>query len=187
MASDDLIPQTTTPTFVPALDVPVEAQDEFDALQTQLGATEDDLDLIVPAAEPDPIGRTWVFDWGSRTFFNGGQARGPLEARGFISLQEWIRKCLLTEQGAQPIYPASFGLPASGIPRIGGPVGVVPPGVEDAIKQALLFHPWIVDVTDFEFAFDPDDTAVNVSFTVDLANGEDLSLTDLKLGPSVPV
>lgn len=184
MASSDNLPQPQVPTFVPALDVPIEAQDEFDSLQSQLDQSQDDLDLIVPATTPDPIGRTWVFDWGSRKFFTGGTGRGPLGGSGLVALQEWIRKCLMTERGAHPIHPPDYGLAPSGLPRIGGALGDVPPGLDQDIEDALLFHPWISAVSDFVFTAQGD--ALNVQFTVTLATGEDVTLSNVKLGVGIP-
>lgn len=177
----DQVEQPLAPTtFVPSTDLPVEAADDFDALQAALGVPSD-LDLIVAADESQPVGRTWAMDWIARQFIGTETADGPVMLRGDLALEAWVEKCLRTARGAHPVHPPGYGLAALSLGLIGGPVGVVPPDLESKIEDALQFHPNIDGIADFNYDYDPDDPSLQVSFTILLANGDQQPVSNVKL------
>lgn len=155
------------PAFVPASDDPVESADQLAALEEALETFPSEIDLIVAQSEPQPVGRSWSFDWKARGFIRGA-SRGPLLTRGTEALLEWVEKALMTARGAHPVhagldYGFEGGLAAS---VIGLPVGTVPADFEQKIEDCLTFHPRVSAVESFDFDFDPDDDWLDVAFTL---------------------
>lgn len=182
----DQVEQPLQPTtFVPSTDDPVAAVDDFDALQAQLTTFPTDLDLIVAADEPEPVGRTWAMDWIQRQFIGTAVSNGPLQLRGDQAFEAWVEKCLRTDRGAHPVHPPGYGLVQPTLGLIGGSVGAVPPDLEANVRDALQFHPNVDDVTDFDYDYDPDDPSLMVSFTVVLTNGNRQPVSNVKLNVSL--
>lgn len=145
---------------------PVDPDSALADLEATFAATVDPPSLIVVQDEPPPLGKSWAFDWPSMRFNLGNNGDSPLETRGMLTLIQWAEKCLRTARGAHPIHPPNYGLvdPKS---IFGQPVAFAPIAeLEARIKDALTFHPRIVDVTDFDSDFDPDDEWVAISFTI---------------------
>jgi Protein of unknown function (DUF2634) len=176
----DALPGDTS--FLPPDDDPIPDPDEvLDAIE----ATDDDsrsfldeddqADVITVDAPPPPLGLSWAFDFSTNTFLMGGIG-GPLETRGLATLRGWIEKCLMTARGAHPIHPPDYGV--EGLTDIIGDAATpeVAGGLEEVIRDALLFHPRITEVVDFaafvgehddlDTSITPDDETLFVSFTV---------------------
>ena len=104
--------------------------------------------VVVDDAAPPPLGRTWVFDFGSEQFV---RSRGvPLEVRGEQALVSWVDKCLRTARGSLPIHPPEYGLvePDS---IFGRPIdSLSAQDLEERFRDALTFHPRIADVTNLQ-------------------------------------
>jgi hypothetical protein len=164
--------------FLPPDDPPVNADATLAAL--------DDLDLldadelIATEVAPDPVGRSWVFDFQAKVF-QLGNGRGPLETRGQDTLNAWIEKTLRTAKGAHPIYPSDYGMSGPqdfyGRTLTSADYAVL----EARIREALTFHPRITDIDEFTAAQDPSDDVLFVSFTVILDDGEQAVVSDLAL------
>ena len=168
--------------LLPIDDVPLEPEEELARLDDELEAFPDSDDIVVTEEEALPIGRSWAFDFQARRFVRGVRAQGPLETRGQTTLRYWIEKCLRTARGAHPIHPEDYGM--------NDPTGVYGLPLAEAqgadlegdIRDALTFHPKIVDVTDFYSAYNPDEDYLAVSFTVVLDDESALEFTEVPLG-----
>lgn len=169
------------PSFVPTLDVPATGEDALADLQIALETFPSQVDLVVTADEQLPVGKGWAFDWGQRQFISAARQRGPRPTYGFETLSQWIEKCLRTARGAHPIHPAGYGLAATSSPLVGGNAMQTPPDLEDRVREALTFHPKIIDVTDFTYTQDPDDDALYVNFTVELNDSELLDVQGVRI------
>lgn len=184
MSSIDETGLIETPTiadsFVPTTDEPLTEQEAFDRLQTDLTDFPTSVDLVVTAERPEPIGRSWAFDWALRRFVKPSGALGPKPTIGVETLQEWIEKVLNTARGAHPVHPANYGLVAPQGLMFGASSGEVPPDLEDRVVDALTFHPHISSVEDFAYDFDPDDEWLAVSFTIILDNNDSLALQNIR-------
>jgi hypothetical protein len=170
----DLFPEEPidAPALVPETDVPEEPEDVLAELENALQTFPSDVDLVVGEEEPPPIGRSWAFDWAMRDFVRSSGSAGPQPTRGLETLTEWIEKCLRTARGAHPVHPQGYGVAqASADGLVGGPVGSIPPDLEERVKDALLFHPRITDVRGFSYSSDPDDEWLGVSFTFEVDGG----------------
>jgi hypothetical protein len=105
-----------------------------------------------------------------------GGGHGPLETRGLSTLTTWVEKALRTDRGAHPVHPDGYGIERP-FDLVGQPVDTnQAAALHERIREALVFHPRISDVTDFSSDFDPDEEYVSVAFTVHLDSGEDLEL-----------
>lgn len=151
--------------FLPTDDEPQSGQQQLDALQQALDPVASPVDLIVTAAPPPPVGRSYDYSFLSRRFVRAPGGKAPLGTIGESTLKLWVEKCLSTERGAHPIHPPGYGL-ASLSDLYGGPVTAPPADLEQRISDALTFHPRIASVTDFGVTDDPDDEYVSVTFSV---------------------
>jgi hypothetical protein len=130
-----------------------------------------DEDVEVTEAAPDPIGRTWAFDFSERKFQTSGQA--PTAIRGEVAVVGWVEKCLHTAEGAATVHPPGYGLPRP----IADYIGEDPYDLEEVetdIEEALTFHPAIKSVEEIEIGFgetEQGDQAAEVSFIIVLDDG----------------
>lgn len=127
---------------------------------------------------PVSFGRGWAFDFGTGQFVRFGQSPARIDEE--TQLQVWIEKTLYTARYAHPIYSFEYGME----PPLADFVGQAnTPGftssIATAIKNALIVHDRITDVTDFQFS--TEDEYLEVSFTVNLDNGDTLTVP-LSLG-----
>ena len=156
--------------FSPAAPEPVDPDSAIADLEADFQATTAPPEVIVVQDEPPPIGRSWAFDFTQEQFLTNVRSHAPLETRDIATLILWAEKCLRTARGAHPIHPPGYGLqdPHGLIGQVitGAPVA----DLEARIRDALTFHPRIVDIQDFEYGFDPTDEWIAVSFTVVLDN-----------------
>jgi hypothetical protein len=157
-------PPDDAPNFAPTTDAFIPEEEAFDRLEQSIEGGPDDVDLVVAADPPTPIGRSWAFDWGLRTFMQPG-GRGPLATYGMATLAGWVEKALHTARGAHPVHPADYGFdqPDS---LIGGGVGTLPADLEDRIRACVTFHERITDIDQFSYAYDPDIEELRVFFLI---------------------
>lgn len=171
----DLFPEETTEveTFLPTDDEPPSAEDALAALERSLDDDPDLDDFIVAEDAPQPVGKSWAFDFVTGRFVKGG-GRGPLATHHYTTLRTWIEKCLRTDRGAHPIHPPDYGMERP-FDMIGQHVDDVLGGdLEGRVTEALLFHPRITDVRDFAADYDPNDEHAFLSFTAVLDDDTEL-------------
>ena len=148
-----------------------------DAEAALLDAPTTDDDLVIPEEEPPPYARSWAMDFTVRNFQVPTGGHGPLETRGLSTLTTWIEKCLRTQVGAHPVHPDGYGIDLP-YDLVGQPVETNQAAtLYQRIEEALLFHPRITEVTDFESDFDPDDEWISVGFTVHTDRGDNVEMT----------
>jgi hypothetical protein len=181
-------------TFLPEDDTEdLDPDEELDALEGDSAADPliedaDAVDLVLAEVPPPPLGRAWAFDFQTGSFLLN-QAHGPLETRGLATLRGWIEKCLMTARGAHPIHPPEYGV--EGLTDVIGEAASpgVAAGLEEGIRDALLFHPRITDVRDFDAYLgtveDGDEDALYLSFTVVTEDDERLDFEALTLTPTL--
>lgn len=161
----------------------VSADVEFDRIADAIdGLPLGDPDVIIEDAGADevPLGKTWWFDFDQRRFVSGG-GRGPLAVRGIAGLRIWVEKTLRTARGAHPIYSGDYGLDDPW-DIIGSPLAAISVGdLESRIRDALTYHPRIVDVSDFVATKDEDQEALFLSFRVILDDETLLAFRSLSL------
>jgi hypothetical protein len=180
MSDQSFLPLTDD--AIPDPDDSLDAVEDDDDDQSPFVDESDVSDIVVADDAPPPLGLSWAFDFQAGTFLlNGGH--GPLETRGLATLRGWVEKCLMTARGAHPIHPPDYGV--EGLLEVIGEAASdgVAGDLEDRIRDALLFHPRISDVTDFDaYMGDPeeddehdsaDDETLFVSFTV-VTDDEDI-------------
>jgi hypothetical protein len=174
-------PVPVAPAFTPSTDVPLTGQEAFDELQRALEASPNQIDAIVAADPPKPVGRSWAFDWHTRRFVKPTGAQGPKPTFGRETLTQWIEKAMRTARGAHAVHPLTYGMrePQGGL--YGRSVGEVPPDLEQIIIDALTFHWAISDVTDFAFGYDPDEEWLSCAFTVQLSDATAIRLLDVRV------
>lgn len=163
----DIAQPATNPvaTFLPASDEPPSGKEQLDALQQALDPSSSPVDLVVAQEPPPPVGRSYAFDFTTRSFVRSQRGHAPATTVGLATLQAWCEKCLTTERGAFPIHPPGYGL-TNAADMFGEPVGAPPLDLEARIKDALTFHPRIANVEDFGADWEQDEEYVSVSFTI---------------------
>lgn len=154
------------------------ADDPFEAVAAGSDAELTGEDLTITRSEtPQPVGKGWLFDWGTETFYRAG-GRRPLEVHGNRSLDVWIEKCLHTDRDATPVSPTGYGL-EGGIDAwgVGDTSRSAAPDIAARVRDALTFHPRIADVTSFRLAYGDDGSEVSVAFTVVLDDDQEFQFT----------
>lgn len=155
--------------------------------EAQLLATEESLDfpadLIIAEEPPPPFGRGWQFDFGRQRFTGpdlpSAIGRSPLRTFGPDTLRFWIEKALQTARGAHPIYGDDYGMDQP-FDLIGQPfTEATVVELEQRVQNALLVHPKIADVTDFDAEINEDE--LFVSFRVILDNDVALDFPQVAL------
>lgn len=172
-----LIPETLLPNDVP----PLTPQDIIDALGEALDGSQPDL-FIEDALSP-PFGRSWRYDFLDFKWERPGQGQGPSETLGLETLTQWVYKCLITDRGAHPIHPPGYGMvrPFDAVSEAMS--GVPFESLQSRVTDALIYHPRITDVRDFDVVSDdPDDEVIEISFTVVLDDDTLLPLSTNVLG-----
>jgi hypothetical protein len=175
-------PDVSAPTLLPASDDQLSADDAFQRYEDSLvegGITADD--LVVTTEEPVPFGKGIALDVQRRRLIGTPAGHGVLVTYDEATFRTWIAKALVTARGAHPIYSSSFGVERPH-ELFGGPIEQFPEG--EAIArwtEALLRHPRITDVTDWEIdtATLGDEEVVLVDFTVEIDSADTLNLTSL--------
>lgn len=134
---------------------PEDADEAFATAEENVDA--DEL-LITTEPEPTPLGRSWAFDFETKRFVMAGHA--PIETRRTQTLRYWIEKCLRTPQGGLIIEPPDYGFekPTNVFGDQFDSADVAT--LEERVREALLFHPAISDIENFDLAPDPEDEEV---------------------------
>jgi Protein of unknown function (DUF2634) len=177
--ADDLTPPEALEELQP-VDPDVVTPEEALAASEAGVLAEDEATVIIEEAPP-PLGQAIAMDFESHSIIADGH--GPKLVRRQLALRQWIEKCLRTHRGAHPIHPEGYGMNEAINDLLGQSAGVVSLGeVEEEIREALLFHPSISDVTNFQVAIaNPDevtgDATGELSFLVVQNDGSVLPLT----------
>ena len=167
--------------LLPVEDEPPSPEEELARAEEEAEEFPESDDLIATEEERLPIARSWAFDF-ERGRFKRGEAQGPTEVFGVMTLRYWIEKCLHTARGAHPIHPEDYGIDRGGRGVIGSPMsGAHGADLEERIRDALLYHDAITEVTDFEMTQNPEDDLLLVNFHVVLDDDVVLEITDLAL------
>lgn len=166
--------------FEPDVEDPLAPDDEF----LDIDDTPEREDIVVEEAAPQPLGRSWGYDFIRRRFITV-RGKGPLETRGLETLRFWIEKALRTPRGSSVLHPDDYGLPRRNILGESG-AEVAFGDLSEDITDCLTFHPRITDVTDFDFNFVEEEEALYASFRVVLddetgTQDQDLLVEDLAL------
>lgn len=136
--------------------------------------------VIVEREEPQPIGKSWAFNFLTNRFYPtaGG---GPQETRRQTTLRFWVEKCLRTERASYPIYSDDYGV--EGVNDLLGQALSEADVAEYAanVHEALTFHPNVTDVTGFQAFWDDVEEALSVSFAVITDQGEEVAFDELHL------
>lgn len=141
----------------------INADDEL-ALEEDLAAAGPA--AVAPTAVP-PLGSTPAYDFASQTFLPSSTG-GTVRLYGLATLGQWCEKCLLTRIGESPAVAPSFG------------VTILPTDLLDGDEldeaelaeafadwsDALLRHPRISSVEDWDAAYDDEEGTVSVSVSV---------------------
>jgi hypothetical protein len=167
-------PQDDLGILLPILDEPQDELAEIEALTDEIDALDSD-DLIVEEDERPPLGRSWGFDFQRGRFIRAG-GKGPLSIHGIHTLEQWIEKCLRTARYAHVVHSPRFGIDRP-FSMFGQPAAAFPDDYEDRVREGLLNHPRIDDVTDFVVETDAADDFAQVSFTVHFDGTEPLRFT----------
>jgi hypothetical protein len=149
----------------PGDDEPATPDEEFENFERSV--EDEPSDVIVALDDKPPLGRSWAFNFGTpQGFENKPGGKGPTQTFGLDTLRHWIDKVMHTDRGAHPIHPPEYGV--EGAFAMIGRSAESPEfaSYEQRLREALLFHPRITDLTDFEVEIDPDDEVVTVTLTV---------------------
>lgn len=167
--------------LLPEDDEPLSEDEEVAALDESIEDVPDEDDLVITVPALDPVGRSWAFDFQRRRFLIGPGGHGPVATYGDATLKVWIEKCLNTDRGAHAIYSDDYGVDDLN-DGFGGPTSQFPTGdYEQRIRDALTFHPRIVDVSGFVWDLDPADDAISVGFQVDLDDTDSITVEGFTL------
>jgi hypothetical protein len=160
---ENLVPQSLFPADVETLT----AQDIIDALGEALdGRARPDLFIADDSMAP-PFGRSWEYDFLHFQWHRPGQGLGPIITTGLHTLEQWIYKCLITDRGAHPIHPSGYGM-VRPFDVVSDPMAGVPyESLDSRVTDALVYHPRIKDVRNFEVIdSDPDEDFIGIAFDV---------------------
>lgn len=148
--------------------VPPAAADELGLLDR----AQDPTPFVIDSPEPAPLGRSYAYDFIQHAFL--GDEQGITATRGLDTLALWIEKTLHTPRGGAAAVDPDFGLEGLEDVLDGGSFDAGQmAALEDRITDALMIHPRISAVEDFDAEYEPGDDAVFVSFTV-TPEGEDV-------------
>jgi len=125
------------------------------------------------APEPQPIGRSYLYDFQLRQLVPS-PAGGPVMTYGLDSLRAWIAKTLLTDRAAAPVHMNNdYGLDGANEFLDGSTFDSgASAALEARVRDALMMHPKISEVRDWHATYTPGDDALFVSFTV-VPEGDD--------------
>lgn len=173
---DDFVEQ-----ILPADDEPLTEDEELAELEDSIDTLPDEDDLVITAPPPEPVGRSWAYDFQQRRFVSGPNGHSPANTFGDATTRGWIEKVMNTDRGAHPVHPDEYGIEKLG-EGFGGPTSLFPTGdYEHRIREALLFHPRIADVRDFAWDVDAADEAIAVDFVVLLDDDTEIELAGVRL------
>jgi hypothetical protein len=158
---------------------PLDAEDELLDIE-DLDAAENDLfgsdpldaeDELGIATEIPATGRGYAYDFGNERFVRSGT--GVLATYNLDTLRGWIIKMLRTPRGGAVVHSQDIGMedPEREIGMLSRDIDRA--DLEERITDALLVHPRIVGIDDFDLEFYEDADYAFASFTVLLDSGEE--------------
>lgn len=110
---------------------------------------------IVPQAEdpPEPLGRTWAFDWASGQFRAAGG--GPAPISGLAAVEEWVQMVVHSARYAHRVFADEFGMEGPEEP-IGTMAGAeIVSEYEQHLREAILVHDRITALEKFQAVWSP--------------------------------
>lgn len=145
--------------------------DEFDI------DPDDQLDTQI--FDPYPYGKSWAWDFSARRFVKFGP--NPAQTNDLDTLKSWIQKTMITGKGAHVIYTDDYGVenPDSLIGFASDPVAQNQWAIN--IKEALMRHDRITDVTDFKFHTEDGGESLFVDFSVTTDDNTTVDLEGLNV------
>jgi hypothetical protein len=165
--------------FLPPDDPIISADDDLDASLTILD--EIVASDLVAADPPPPIGKSYYFDFALKRFTRAG-ADSPMVTNGLDTLNQWVEKTIRTAKGAHPVYPSDYGMEDPWSIYGKHPNSADYATLEANIREALTFHPRIVDIDHFAADMDPVDEVVLVTFHYILDDGTRQVVGNLPVG-----
>jgi hypothetical protein len=128
--------------------------------------------VVLAQAPPAPLGRTPAYDFVNGRFLPRG-AGGPVMLRGLDALGQWVVKCLHTDRGGALAVHPDFGLEGASDLLDGGPFDESASAeLYDRVQQALLVHPRITSVEEWQVDYEAGDDFIRISFRV-VPEGDD--------------
>lgn len=119
--------------------------------------------FIIKNPEDDLYFCDYSFDYENKCF-------NANKVNGLDALIEWVNKALDTPKERYIIYSHQYGLPIEKLIAEHLPPDVFKSELKRMIKECLLIHPVIMDVTDYTFRQEKD--MVFVTFTVMTSLGD---------------
>lgn len=138
-------------------------------------------DPPLPEAEdpPLPFGRSWVFDFERGRFVRQGQS--PAETTGLGALAQWCQMAVRTARYAHAVFSDDFGVEdpdlVIGEVRVDELIGEF----EQQVREALLVHERIADVTEFDATYDPTTGTLSVTFTIVTDEDDELAIGNVQV------
>lgn len=167
--------------LLPIDDPEVPAEDALNAAMAD--ALGDDTGLAaVETAGPEPFGSTWAFDWEQGRYKRHGGR--PVRVTGLAALREWCMMAVNSTRFAHVVFTDRFGIddPLEGIGTGLGEDDDLPADYEEKIRNALLIHDRIVDVTDFDIEWNPVEGVLYIHyFRVVTDEADELPFSDIQL------
>lgn len=167
--------------LLPIDDAEIPAQDALNAAAAAaLGDREDP--PSIETAGPIPFGVSWAFDWEAGRFKRHGQS--PVRVTGLDALREWCMMAVNSTRFAHGVFSDRFGMDDPN-ELIGGGLGEdddIASDAEEKIREALMIHDRIVDVTEFDIEWNPVEGILYLhSFTAVTDEADELPFADIQL------
>lgn len=149
---DSVEQETEAPELFAPESLPDNIDEQLEEAEDAVGA--DEL-VVTTEAPPDPVGRSWAFNFETQRFVLAGHQ--PIETRRTQTIRYWIQKCLTQPQGGNLIHPAGYGFDKP-TEIFGQQFDAADQStLQERVEDALLPHPSITAVEAFEAGQDPED------------------------------
>lgn len=109
--------------------------------------------LPVPAAVPQPLGNTWVFDFEAGQFVRAGSS--PAVTSDLGALEQWCLMAIHSARYAHPVFSDEFGMEKPDAPIGEFAQGEVLADWQQSLVEALLVHDRVSAVEDIDLSWDP--------------------------------
>lgn len=138
---------------------------------------------IVPEPDvgPEPIGRSWLFDFEAGRFVRAGSS--PLPAHGLAALEQWVLMAAHAARYAHSVFTDEFGMehPDGGIGELG--TAAMISDYEQRLREAILVHDRITALQDFRASYNPIEGVLSIAYFEVVTDEEDVvPLADVTLG-----
>lgn len=154
-------------------DVVLSADEDLQAAAAGALALPDDVTPAVDPA-PEPLGRTWQFDWEARRFVRRGQS--PAETSGFGALEQWCLMAIHSARYAHAVFSDEFGMEDPDAPLGEFAVGEILADWQRNLVDALLVHERITAIENVDVTWDPSDGTLYLN-GFDVVTDEEQRLT----------